>query len=87
MEKYHANFTIDTQALTYLFILSQSSSQLESIIKILSYYYKDKTSLLIEDINFLFGSPSYYSSVKILEAIIHNNEKELLYLFFKLNQF
>lgn len=84
LEKNKASFTISPNGLTFLFVLSQSSSQLESMIKILSNYYRDKTILNIEDINHLFGSPSYYSSTKILEAIINKDEKELLALFFKI---
>lgn len=84
LEKYKANFSISNSGLTFLFTLSQSSSQLESMIKILSYYYKDKTEISIEDINYLFGSPSYNSSIQILDSIMKKNEKMLLHLFFKL---
>ena len=84
LEKYNAPFIIDSIGLTFLFTLAQTPSQLESMVKILSYYYKDKDKINIEDINNLFGSPSYNSSIKTLQSIIINDEKELLNLFFKI---
>jgi DNA polymerase III delta prime subunit len=83
LKKYKASFDIDSDGLTFLFTLAQTPCQIESMIKILAYYYKDKTNLSINDINQLFGSPSYNSSIQILESIIKKNEKELLHLFFK----
>ena len=84
LEKNNSSFIIEPMGLAFLFTLAHCPSQLESMIKILSYYYKDKTSLSINDINYLFGSPSYSSSIKILEAVIKNNENELVKLFFRL---
>jgi len=84
LNKYNSKFSVSTSGLTFLFTLSQSSSQLESMIKILSYYYKDKAELTVQDINFLFGSPSYNSSIHILESLIKKDEKELLNLFFRI---
>ena len=83
LRKNNSSFTIDPIGLTFLFTLAQCPSQLESIIKFLSYYYKDKTVISINDINYLFGSPSYTSSIKILESVIKKNEKELINLFFR----
>ena len=82
IEKHHSSFKIQPAGLTFLFTLAQCPSQLESMIKILTHYYKDKTSLSIDDINYLFGSPSYTSSIQILKSIIKKNEKELITLFF-----
>lgn len=83
LEKYKSPFNIDNLGLTFLFTLAQCPSQLESMIKILSYYYNDKTTISIQDINNIFGSPSYNSSIQILEAIIKKDQKELLQLFFR----
>ena len=84
LTKHKSSFEIEPSGLTFLFTLAQCPSQLESMIKILIHYYRDKEKLTINDINYLFGSPSYSSTIKILEAVIKKNEKELIKLFFQL---
>jgi DNA polymerase III gamma/tau subunit len=54
------------------------------MIKILINYYNDKKEISIEDINVLFGSPSYNVSFDIIKNIIAKNENELCKLFFKM---
>jgi DNA polymerase III delta prime subunit len=77
-------FTISLSGLTFLLTLTQTPFQIETMIKILSYYYKDKTEINAEDINLLFGSPSYNISLDIIKNIVGKNEKQLCKLFFKI---
>ena len=76
-------YTISPNGLTFLLTLAQSPSQIESMLKIISEYYAGKTIISIEDINYLFGSPSYNVSIQIIEAFIKKNNTELIKLFFK----
>ena len=70
-------FTISLSGLTFLLTLTQTPFQIETMIKILSHYYKDKTEINAEDINLLFGSPSYNISLDIIKNIVAKNEKQL----------
>lgn len=82
--KYNANFILKEDALSLLIILSQSCSQIETYIQLLSYYYKDKTELDYKDINALFSSPSYSINANIVRQFINQDYNELLKLFFKI---
>jgi DNA polymerase III delta prime subunit len=82
--KNKATFTLNNDALSLLLILSQTCSQIETYIKILSTYYKDKTELNYEDINSLFSSPSYNINANIVNQYIKQDYNELLKLFFKI---
>ena len=77
-------FSISQSGLTFLFMIAQTPFQIESMIKILIHYYNDKKEISIEDINVLFGSPSYNVSFDIIKNIIAKNENELCKLFFKM---
>ena len=76
-------YNIEQRALAYLISLAQSPSQIEGILKIISSYYPSKKQILLEDINILFGSPSYSITLEIINAFIKKNNKLLVELFFK----
>lgn len=76
-------YNIEPRALTYLISLAQSPSQIEGILKIICSYYPSKKQILLEDINILFGSPSYSITMEIIHAFIKKNNKLLVELFFK----
>jgi len=82
--KNKSSFTISQSGLTFLFMIAHTPLQIESMIQILSYYYNDKKEITIDDINVLFGSPSYNVSFDIIKNLIAKNEKELCKLFFKI---
>ena len=71
---------------SYFFLtsLTQSPSQIKSIVQLLSHYYNDKELITVSDINYLFGSPNYSFSLEILRAYIKNDEEKLFSLFFKI---
>ena len=77
-------FKITLAGITFLFTIVHTPHQIETIIKILSYYYHDKKEVDADDINILFGSPSYNISLEIIKNIVKKNEKELCKLFFKI---
>jgi len=68
----------------FLISLTQSPSQIRSIVQLLSNYYNDKDTISVADINYLFGSPNYSFSLEILRAYIKNDEEKLISLFFKI---
>jgi len=68
----------------FLISLTQSPSQIRSIVQLLSNYYNDKDTITVADINYLFGSPNYSFSLEILRAYIKNDEEKLISLFFKI---
>lgn len=72
------------ESYSFLISLTQSPSQIKSIIQLVSNYYKDKKLISIADINYLFGSPNYSFSLDILRAYIKNDEEKLFLLFFKI---
>jgi DNA polymerase III gamma/tau subunit len=72
------------ESYSFLMSLTQSPSQIKSIIQLLSSYYKDKDVINVADINYLFGSPNYSFSLDILRAYIKNDEEKLFLLFFKI---
>jgi DNA polymerase III gamma/tau subunit len=76
-------YNIEPRALSYLISLAQSPSQIEGILKIICSYYHSKKQILLEDINILFGSPSYSITLEIINAFIKKNNKLLVELFFK----
>ena len=82
--KNNASFHIKEDALSLLLTLSHSCSQIETYIKILSHYYKNKTELTYEDINSLFSSPSYNINANIVQQFIKQDYNELLKSFFKI---
>lgn len=84
LKKYNANFILKEDGLSLLIILSQSCSQIETYIQLLSYYYKDKTELDYKDINALFSSPSYNINANIVQQFIKQDYNELLKSFFKI---
>jgi DNA polymerase III gamma/tau subunit len=79
-----SSFKITSSGLVFLFTIAQTPLQIESIIQILTHYYFDKEKINAEDINVLFGSPSYNLTFEIIKNIIQKNEKELCKLFFKI---
>ena len=68
----------------FLISLTQSPSQIRSIVQLLSNYYNNKDTITVADINYLFGSPNYSFSLEILRAYIKNDEEKLVSLFFKI---
>ena len=72
------------ESYSFLMSLTQSPSQIKSIIQLLSSYYKDKDVINVADRNYLFGSPNYSFSLDILRAYIKNDEEKLFSLFFKI---
>ena len=84
LDMYKSSFKITPSGLTFLVTIAQTPLQIESMIKILVYYYNDKSEINVDDINVLFGSPSYSVSYDIIKNIIGKNDKELCKLFFKI---
>jgi len=77
------NFTIEPLALTFIISIAQCPSQVKSMMEILSNFYNNKEIITIQDINALFGSPSYNITIDIIQAYIKQNNKLLIDLFFK----
>ena len=77
-------YNIEPYGLTYLLSLAQSPSQIESMLKIICSYYSSKEKITLQDINILFGSPSYSTSLEIIDAFIKKDNNLLVQLFFKI---
>ena len=76
-------FKISLEGITFLLTIAQTPSQIENYINILQKYYIDKDVITIEDINLLFGSPSYNVTIHMIQNLIKNNKEEIIKLFFK----
>lgn len=77
-------YNIEPSALTYLISLAQSPSQIEAMLKIICSYYSSNKKVSLEDINILFGSPTYSTTLEIINAFIKKDNKLLVQLFFKI---
>jgi len=77
-------FNIDSIGISFLISLAHSPSQVESMLKILNAYYINKETISLIDINLLFGSPSYNSTLEIINAFVKKKRNHLVQLFFKI---
>lgn len=77
-------FNIDPAGISFLLTLAHSPSHIESMLKILSVYYLNKESVTAQDINLLFGSPSYSITLEIISSFIKKDKTKLIELFFKI---
>ena len=77
-------FNIDMVGVSFIISLAHSPSQIESMLKILHSYYLNKETITVNDINLLFGSPSYSSTLEIINAFIKKDNNSLIQLFFKI---
>jgi DNA polymerase III delta prime subunit len=77
-------FKISLDGITFLLTIAQIPSQIETYINILHNYYADKSIINIQDINLLFGSPSYNVTIHLIENLIKKNNEEIIKLFFKI---
>lgn len=80
----HMKNNIDNAGLMFLISLAHSPSQIESMLKILSTYYYSKDIITAQDINLLFGSPSYNTTLEIINSFIKKNNDDLIQYFFKI---
>jgi DNA polymerase III delta prime subunit len=83
IKKNNNSFIIEPIALTFIISIAQSPMQIKSIMEILSNFYNNKKIITLQDINSLFGSPSYNNTIDIIESFIKQNNKKLIDLFFK----
>jgi len=84
IKENNSSLVMTPSALTFFFSLAQTPLQIKSMTQILCHYYRTKETISVEDISALFGSPSYTTSINILEAYIYKNKEQLIDLFFKI---
>ena len=77
-------FNIDHLGLSFIVSLAHSPSQIESMLKVLHAYYLNKEMITVNDINLLFGSPSYSITLEIINAYVKKRNTDLIQLFFKI---
>ena len=77
-------FNIDSLGISFIISLAHSPSQIESMLKVLHAYYLNKEMITVNDINLLFGSPSYSITLEIINAYVKKRNTDLIQLFFKI---